>query len=74
VQELLSCPVSAVFGNDYQKVCEAARRHTFVDPRSKLGKSYASFARMLAGAPDSTGAMLAFFKALGAKPEPQPQL
>ncbi len=74
VQELLSCPVSAVFGNDYLKVCDAARRHTFVDPAAKLGRSYASFARLLAGTPDAGSSMLSFFKALGAKPAPQPQL
>ncbi len=74
VQELLSCPVSAVFGNDYMKVYEAAQKHTYVDPGSKLGKSFASFARVLAGAPDSGSSLHSFFKALGAKTAPQPQL
>jgi Flp pilus assembly CpaE family ATPase len=74
VEELLSCPVSAVFGNDYMKVSEAAKRHTFVDPGSKLGRSYAAFARKLAGTPETSGSVLAFLKTLGARPEPQPQL
>jgi hypothetical protein len=39
-----------------------------VDPETKLGRSFAAFARTLAGAPDQTrGFTLGFLKGLGAK-------
>jgi hypothetical protein len=39
-----------------------------VNPESKLGRSFATFANALAGAPDAGGAKEAFLRALGAGP------
>jgi Flp pilus assembly CpaE family ATPase len=75
VEGLLKYPVSAVFGNDYASVSNAARANAFVNPESKLGRSFAAFARMVAGEPDQTRSFsLAFLRGLGAKPAPQPHI
>jgi MinD-like ATPase involved in chromosome partitioning or flagellar assembly len=65
--------VSGVFGNDYQAVRKATNGHTFVNPDSTLGKSFATFARALAGAPDDGGGK-GFLRALGARSIPQPSI
>jgi pilus assembly protein CpaE len=68
VEGLLNYPVSAAFENDYDSVTKATRANAFVDPVTKLGRSFAAFARTLAGAPDQTrGFSLGFLKGLGAK-------
>jgi hypothetical protein len=68
VEGLLNYPVSASFENDYDSVTRATRANGFVDPLTKLGRSFAAFARTLAGAPDQTrGFSLGFLKGLGAK-------
>jgi pilus assembly protein CpaE len=68
VEGLLKYPVSAAFENDYESVSNATRASAFVDPATKLGRSFAAFARTLAGAPDQTrGFSLGFLKGLGAK-------
>jgi pilus assembly protein CpaE len=68
VEGLLQYPVSAAFENDYESVTRATRANAFVDPVTKLGRSFAAFARTLAGAPDQTrGFSLGFLKGLGAK-------
>ena len=75
VEGLLKYPVSAVFGNDYPAVSNATRATALVNPESKLGRSFAAFARKLTGAPDQTrGFTLGFLKGLGAKPAPQPHI
>jgi Flp pilus assembly CpaE family ATPase len=74
VEAQLNHHVSGVFGNDYATVRNAANDHTFVNPESKLGKSFATFARALACAPEAGVPKLAFFRALGAKPMPQPSI
>jgi len=73
VEGIVKYPVSGVFGNDYAAVSSATRSNAFVSPDTKLGKSFAAFARMLAGAPElPTGVKRSFWKGLAAKPEPQP--
>jgi Flp pilus assembly CpaE family ATPase len=73
VEKLLGYPVSAVFENDYVAVSKAARAHQFVNSDTKLGKSFASFARKIAGVPDtSTRSPLAFLKSLGERSTTQP--
>ena len=74
VEAQLNHHVSGVFGNDYAAVRNAASDRTFVNKDSKLGKSFATFARALACAPDAGVPKLAFFRALGAKPIPQPSI
>ncbi len=75
VEGLLEYPVSAVFGNDYASVSNAARAKAFVDLDTKLGRSFAAFARKLVGAPELTsGPKLGFLRGLGSKPAPQPQV
>jgi pilus assembly protein CpaE len=68
VESRLKRHVSGVFGNDYATVRDAARGHTFVNPESKLGRSFTTFAKALAGAPDAGGAKQAFLRALGVGP------
>jgi Flp pilus assembly CpaE family ATPase len=68
VESELKRHVSGVFGNDHTTVRDAATGHTFVNPESKLGRSFATFANALAGAPDAGGAKEAFLRALGAGP------
>jgi hypothetical protein len=56
-------------------VSHATRANAFVNPDVKLGRSFAAFARMLAGAPDQIrGSKLSFLRGLGSKPVPQPHL
>jgi pilus assembly protein CpaE len=75
VEDLVKYPVSAAFENDYESVSNATRANAFVDPDTKLGRSFAAFARTLAGAPDQTrGFTLGFLKGLGAKRPPQPHI
>lgn len=75
VEGIVKYPVAAVFGNDYATVSSATRSNTFVRPDTKLGKSFAAFARMLAGAPElATAVKRPFWKGLAAKPGPQPHL
>jgi pilus assembly protein CpaE len=64
--------VSGIFGNDYMTVRNATRHNGFVNPESKLGKSFAAFARTMAGVPEPGGVKLGFFRALGVKPLQQP--
>lgn len=72
VEGLLNHGVSSVFGNDYWKVCAAARKHAFVDPSTNLGKSFAAFARKLSGAPETSyRPKLGFLRGLASKPLPQ---
>lgn len=75
VEGIVRYPVAGVFGNDYSSVSSATRSNAFVSPDTKLGKSFAAFARMLAGAPElSTAVKRSFWKGLAAKPEPQPHI
>jgi pilus assembly protein CpaE len=75
VEGMLNYPVSAVFGNDYASVSNATKASGFVNPATKLGRSFAAFAGKLAGVPDTAGGFkLALLKGLGAKPAPQPHL
>lgn len=74
VARSLNRRLSGVFNNDYRTVRDAARDNSFVNPESKLGRSFAAFARALAGAPAPAGPKLALFKALGSKPMPQPTI
>jgi len=75
VEGLLEYPVSAVFGNDYASVSKAARANAFVNLDTKLGRSFAAFARKLIGAPDLTPASKpGFLRAFGSKPSSQPQV
>lgn len=75
VEAIVKYPVSAVFGNDYVSVSNAARASAYVNAETKLGKSFTAFARTLAGAPDNaSGFKLSFLKGLGAKTAPQPHL
>jgi pilus assembly protein CpaE len=55
VETLLDYQVCGVFGNDYVKVCEAARRQALVDPGTKLGKSFTAFVGKLTGMPEVAG-------------------
>ena len=65
--------VSAVFVNDYMSVSHAMQASALVNPDAKLGRSFAAFARTVAGVPDQTrGFKLSFLKGLGSKPVPQP--
>jgi pilus assembly protein CpaE len=73
VQDILKFPCSAVFENDYKSVSHATGASALVNPETKLGRSFAAFARTLAGAPDQTrGFKLSFLRGLGSKPVPQP--
>jgi pilus assembly protein CpaE len=73
VQILLKFPVSAVFENDYMSVSQATRASALVNLDTKLGRSFAAFARTLAGVPDQIrGPKLSFLQRLGSKPVPQP--
>jgi pilus assembly protein CpaE len=74
VENELKRHVSGVFGNDYPTVRNAAIGHTFVNPDSKLGMSFAAFARALSGAKDEPGPKLGFLRSLGPKPIPQPSI
>jgi Flp pilus assembly CpaE family ATPase len=75
VEGLLEYPVSAVFGNDYASVSNAARAKAFVKLDTKLGRSFAAFARKLIGAPDLISApKVGFLRGLGSKPASQPQV
>jgi pilus assembly protein CpaE len=49
LEEIIRHPVSAVFRNDYPTVSSATKAFDFVKTGSKLGQSFAQFARMLAG-------------------------
>jgi Flp pilus assembly CpaE family ATPase len=71
VESRLNRHVSWVFGNDFRTVSLAARENTLVDPESKLGKSFADFARALTGAPE-TSSKHSFLRVLGSKLAPQP--
>src|SRR5215472_6384769 len=73
VERLLGCPVSAVFANDYNTVRNASVNHSFVNPVSKLGQSYAAFARALAGIPEPEGFRLPFLRSPNPK-QPQPDI
>jgi pilus assembly protein CpaE len=74
VEVLLEYPVSAVFGNDYASVSNAARANAFVKLDTKLGRSFTAFARKLVGAPDLTPAPKSgFLRGFGARSTPQPQ-
>ena len=74
VEGLLKYPVSAVFENDYAAVSDAARANTLVTLESKLGRSFATFARTAAGAPEQPrSSKLSFLRGLAGKPAPQPQ-
>jgi Flp pilus assembly CpaE family ATPase len=74
VESHLKRHVSGVFGNDYPAVRKAASGDTFVNPDGTLGKSFATFARALAGAPEASGAKLGFLRGFGARPIPQPSI
>ena len=75
VEGMVRYPVAGVFGNDYAAVSSATRSNAFVSPDTKLGKSFAAFARMLAGEPDlATAVKRSFWKGLGAKPGLQPHI
>jgi pilus assembly protein CpaE len=76
VESLVRYPVSSVFGNDYATVSSSAKAHEFVNRDTKLGKSFAIFARMLSGVqgPPATATKLGFLKSLGAKSDPQPHI
>ena len=64
-----------MFGNDYASVSKAARANSFVNLDTKLGRSFAAFARKLVGAPDlALAPKLGFLRGLGSKPAPQPQV
>ena len=66
-------PVAAVFGNDYRSVSSAAKEHLFVCKETKVGKTFSTFARKLAKAPDvQDGFTMGFLKGLGAKTTLQP--
>src|SRR5450432_877279 len=73
VERQLKRHVSGVFGNDYATVRNAASGHTFVNQDSKLGQSFAAFARAIAGTPDAR-ARFGFLRALGARSIPQPSI
>ena len=53
LEEVVKHPISAVFLNDYPTVTLAAKTYDFVKPGTKLGQSFAEFARMLDGKPAS---------------------
>lgn len=66
--------LSGVFMNDYPTVRNAARAHSFVNPESRLGESFATFAHALAGAPAPPVPKPSFFKTLRSKPMPPPSI
>jgi len=69
--------VAAVFGNDYRTVSTASGKHGMVDRDTKLGRSFAAFAKKLTGEPEqpSIGAgALAFLKGFGAKTPLAPRI
>ena len=74
VESELERHVSGMFGNDYRTVRDAASGHKFVNPYSKLGRSFAIFAKALAGAPGEGGVKLGFLRALGVNPVSQPSI
>lgn len=49
ISEFLGCPVGAVFPDDYRAANAATTAQSFVATNTHLGKSYLSFAEMLAG-------------------------
>ena len=68
LEEILKHPVAAVFGNDYRTISIAGRAHTIVSRDTKLGKSFAAFARKLVGQPEEApNGTLSFLKGLGGK-------
>ena len=69
VEKQVKYPVAAMIGNDYRTVSKAAREHHFVGPNTKIGESFAAFAKKLAKAPDvpGGGSMPGFLKGFGAK-------
>lgn len=77
LEALLKHSVSAVFGNNYRMVAAASGKHGMVDRDSKLGRSFAAFARKLAGEPEElsvAGGALAFLKGFGAKTALAPRI
>lgn len=75
VEGIVRYPVAGIFGNDYAAVSNATRSSTFVSPDTKLGKSFAAFARGLTGAPElATAVKRPFWKGLAPKPVPQPHV
>jgi len=68
LEEILKYPVAAMFGNDYRTTSIAFRAHTIVSRDTKLGKSFAAFARKLVGQPEEApNGALSFLKGLGGK-------
>ena len=66
LQEMLKHPVAAVFENDYPTVSASFQQRAMVDGASKLGKSFAAFARKLAGEPEIAAPVkFSFLKGLG---------
>ena len=49
ISKILGCEVECVFPEDYRAVNDAIITNSFVDPRSRLGRTYQSFAGFLAG-------------------------
>jgi pilus assembly protein CpaE len=72
LEEMLKHKVDAVFPNDYRTVTEASGSRGVVSSGTKLGKSFAEFARKLSGAPDVPAGGLSFLKGFGARPSLQP--
>jgi Flp pilus assembly CpaE family ATPase len=73
----LNHSVAAVFGNDYRTVSAASGRHGTVDRDTKLGRSFAAFAKKLSGEPEQlsiAGGALAFLKGFGAKKTVAPRI
>jgi len=74
LEKKLRIPVSAVFGNDYPAVSRASAARGIVGASTRLGKSFAAFAKQLAAVPDSGDkSMLSFLKGFGLRATPQPQ-
>jgi hypothetical protein len=56
VATAIGCEVAAVFPNDYRAVNAAILNKSFVDPGSRLGKAYRSFAARLVEDPETSSA------------------
>jgi len=69
--------VTAVFGNDYRTVAAASGQHRMVDRDTKLGRSFAAFAKKLVGEPEElsiAGGALAFLRGFGVKTSIAPRI
>jgi len=74
LEKKLRIPVTTVFGNDYPTVSKAFAARGIVSNGTKLGRSFAAFAKQLTGPDSSDKSMLSFFKGFGVRTAPQPQV